>query len=276
MIQHLSGPLGTMDESGAAGSDRPGDSKPMQSEPDLLRHSPRALHEQLTDRLRAELASSYRAGDRIPTEGEIMQAHRLSRVTVRRALQTLVDDGVLVRRQGKGTFLASQRPRVVHRIDRFGPFLDAFTASGVEVQVTLLDFRWEGPGALPDVLRAGQRKALVYDRLYATDGFAHGLNRITLPGEFGEAVTTRHAETMGIYQILREVLGIVPQRAEFELISELPGTALARALRISPSTPLLVLDRISFDASGRAVERTRHHLLPEVYRLAFGLAPGPG
>lgn len=153
------------DENGLIGVEPPTEDHAAQVGPDLLRQSPRALHEQLTDRLRAELASGYRAGDRIPTEGAIMQAHHLSRVTVRRALQTLVDDGVLVRRQGKGTFLAGQRPRVVHRIDRFGPFLDAFSASGVQVEVTLLDFRWEAPEVLPAVLRAGQRKALAYDRL---------------------------------------------------------------------------------------------------------------
>ncbi len=248
-------------------------------EPDLLRQSPRALHEQLTDRLRAELASVYRPGDRIPTEGDIMRAHRLSRVTVRRALQTLVDEGLLVRRQGKGTFLASHRPRVAHRIDRFGPFLDAFRASGVEVEVTLLDFRWELAGELPPAFGTSKAKALVYDRLYSTDGFVHALNRITLPGELGEAVTPRHAEAMGVYQVLHEVLGIVPARAEFEVISELPDVALARALRISPSTPLLILDRTSFDASGRPVENTRHHLLPEVYSLNFGIqaaAPAGG
>ncbi len=245
----------------------------VERQPDLLRQSPRALHEQLTDRLRAELAAGYRPGDRVPTEEQIMRAHGLSRVTVRRALQTLVDEGLLVRRQGKGTFLAGRRPRVAHRIDHFGPFLDAFTASGVEVDVTLLDFRWEAAGALPGGFGARKGKALVYDRLYSTDGFAHALNRITLPGLLGEAVTPRHAEAMGVYQILREVLGITPARAEFEIISELPDIALARSLRISPSTPLLVLDRTSFDSGGRAVEHTRHHLLPEVYRLVFDIDP---
>lgn len=241
----------------------------------LMRQSPRALHEQLSDRLRAELAAAYRPGDRVPTEADIIRMHGLSRVTVRRALQTLVDDGVLVRRQGKGTFLAGRRPQVVHRIDRFGPFLDAFAASGVEVEVALLDFRRVAAADAPAALQAGGRQALIYERLYATEGFPHALNRITLPGDLGAAVTAGHAAAMGIYRILNEVLGIVPARAEFEIITELPDATLARALRISPSTPLLILDRTSFDAAGRAVERTRHHLLPEVYRLAFGLAAEP-
>lgn len=242
-------------------------------EHDLMRQNPRALHEQLADRLRSELAAAFRPGDRIPTEGDIMRAHRLSRVTVRRALQTLVDEGLLMRRQGKGTFLASRRPRVAHRIDHFGPFLDAFTSSGVDVQVTLLDFHWDSANRLPPSFSPDRGKALVYDRLYSTDDLPHALNRITLPGDLGEAITPRHAEAMGIYQILREVLGVVPALARFQVTSELPDVVLARALRISPSTPLLVLDRTSFDASGRAVENTRHHLLPEVYRLDFQLQP---
>ena len=128
------------------------------------------------------------------------------------------------------------------------------------------------PTEIHPALASGERRALIYDRLYTTAGIAHALNRITLPGDLGEAVTPGHAETMGIYQILREVLGIAPARAEFAIVSELPDAVLARQLCISPSTPLLILDRISFDAGGRAIERTRHHLLPDVYRLTFGLS----
>ena len=70
---------------------------------DLRRESPRALHQQLSDRLREDLLRDYTQGQQIPTEEELTQRYGVSRVTVRRAIQTLVEQNVLLRRQGKGT-----------------------------------------------------------------------------------------------------------------------------------------------------------------------------
>jgi GntR family transcriptional regulator len=240
----------------------------------LRRRSVRALHEQLSDRLRVEYTSSYRAGEQIPTEEEIQRIHGVSRVTVRRAIQTLVDRGILIRRQGKGTFLAGSRSRILYPIDRFGPFTDALVAAEEPVRVTLLDFRWiEAPLS---GFEAASGPALVYERLYeAADGSPHALLRIMLPAEIGEKVSRAEASEMGIYQILQDHLAITPMRAEFHISSELPDALLANKLRISPSTPLLILDRRSFDRRGRVVERTIHYLLPEVYKLSVNVRRPP-
>lgn len=243
----------------------------------LRRGSARALHEQLSDALQADFLASYKAGDQIPTEAALGHIHGLSRVTVRRAIQTLVGRGMLVRRQGKGTFLASPKPRIVHAIDRFGPFTDAFAASAETVTVTLLGFEWLKDDQTPEPFRsaAGKSaagKALAYERLYVTADVPHALVRILLPADLGERVSRADASRMGVYQILEERLGIRPARAEFQISSELPDARLAGALRVSPSTPVLTLDRTTYDRDGRAVERTTHHLLPEIYKLSVSVA----
>lgn len=232
----------------------------------LDRKSPRALHEQLSDLLRVELVSSPRSDEAIPTEKQIGQTYGLSRVTVRRAMQTLVEQGVLIRRQGKGTFLARSKPSVVYEIDRFGPFMAAFHTSQQKVSVNVLDFAWINGDEVPQEL-GSEQSALRYVRLYATDGVPHALLEIMLPARVGEKVSRADAAAMGIYQILQERLGLRPVSASFNISSELPNPALVRALRVSPTTPLLVLERISYDANGVAIERTVHHLLPDVYKL---------
>lgn len=242
-----------------------------QNDSGLRRESARALHEQLSDRLRAEFFSTYKQGDQLPTEEAICHAHGLSRVTVRRAIQTLVHQGFLIRRQGKGTFLASQKPRIIHAIDRFGPFMDAFAESAEAVHVKLLEYGWAGEAQVPEPFRTAGDKFLVYDRLYETGGTPHALVRILLPCDLGERVSREDASLMGVYQILEQVLGVLPVRAEFQISSELPDAKLAGALRVSPSTPLLILNRTSYDESERAVERTIHHLVPDVYKLSVSV-----
>ncbi len=233
----------------------------------LARENARPLHEQLSGRLRAELLAKYSAGDQIPTEESICETYGLSRVTVRRAIQTLVDNGELIRRQGKGTFLAAPKPRVICEIDRLGPFMAAFAAWGENVSVRLLDFAWVSDEKVPQEFEK-QKEALIYTRLYETDGTPHASLRIAIPGHLGDKVSRGHAATMGIYQILQERIGVTPWRANFLISSELPDAQLAERLRVSPTTPLMVLERVSFDKDDNVIEKTVHHLLPEVYKLS--------
>lgn len=236
---------------------------------ELRREDPRALHEQLSARLRMEFLSAYPAGHQIPTEEAICQAYNLSRVTVRRAIQTLVDQGLLIRRQGKGTFLAQPRPRITYEIDRLGPFMDAFAASGERVTARLVGFHWENEKQVPACF-APAKSVLLYERVYETEGNPHGCLQIALPAHLGERVSRSDAAGRGVYNILRG-LGAEPHRASFNISSELPDQVLAVRLGVSLTTPLLLLERISYDESGAALERTVHHLLPEVYKLSVNV-----
>lgn len=237
----------------------------------LARKNARPLHEQLSDRLRAELLFAYRAGDQIPTEEAIGGTYGLSRVTVRRAIQTLVESGILIRRQGKGTFVSPPKPRIICEIDRLGPFMAAFADSKENVSVRLFDFVWVTGDQVPATFE-GHESALVYNRIYETEGTPHASLRITLPGHIGEKVSRGDAAMMGIYQILQEKVGAVPWRANFLISSELPDAQLVERLRVSATTPLLVLERVSFDKKGNVIEQTIHHLLPEVYKLSVNVA----
>ena len=83
----------------------------------LNRDSPIALHRQLAQRLREAIAGgTYKQGDSIPTEQALMAQHSVSRITARQAVMQLVTEGLLVRRQGKGSFVTA--PPVQHQAVR--------------------------------------------------------------------------------------------------------------------------------------------------------------
>ena len=72
----------------------------------LRQASPETLHEQLRERLRADiLGGLYRPGGLIPTEADLITSHGVSKTTVRRAIQDLTQEGLLVGHRGKGTFV---------------------------------------------------------------------------------------------------------------------------------------------------------------------------
>ena len=240
----------------------------------LRRGDPRALHEQLSARLRTEFIAVSPPGQQLPTEETICQTYNLSRVTVRRAIQTLVDQGLLIRRQGKGTFIAAPRPHITYEIDRLGPFMDAFASSGEQVTAHLVDFYWGTGKQVPECF-APAKSVLLYERLYETGGSPHGFLQIAIPPHLGERISKADTKCIGVYQILRERLGVEPYRASFNISSALPDHVLAGRLGISPTTPLLSLERISYDAAGAALERTIHYLLPEVYKLSVNVQAKP-
>jgi GntR family transcriptional regulator len=69
------------------------------------------LYARLKIALRQLIAAGMKPGDQLPTEANLCDTYGVSRITVREAMQVLEAEGVIVRRQGKGTFVADPRPR---------------------------------------------------------------------------------------------------------------------------------------------------------------------
>ena len=77
------------------------------------------LHKQVENALRQEIESGiWAVGDRIPSEAQLSEKYGVSRVTVRNAISRLVEDGLLVRLQGKGTFVSSHPIQSNVRVSR--------------------------------------------------------------------------------------------------------------------------------------------------------------
>lgn len=235
---------------------------------ELARGSARTLYEQLTDHLREYLLAQHDVGGQLPTEESLMQMYSVSRSTVRRAIQSLVDDGVLVRRQGKGTFVARATPKIVHSIDRLAPFMETFKQAGASLRTTVIDFSWTDKPELPENLTGWETPVLSYRRLYVSNGIPHAVTRVYLPRRLGERVSRSDVEAMPLYELLQNKLHVVLSDAEFLVSARPTSRELSQILELSSSTSLLVLERISRDSSGNAVETTTHFLRPDVYQLS--------
>lgn len=73
-----------------------------------LNNVPLTLQEKLYNELSSQIKSGkYKPGDKIPSEPQLVNIYKISRVTVRNAIQQLVDEGILIKKHGKGTFVKS-------------------------------------------------------------------------------------------------------------------------------------------------------------------------
>ena len=92
------------------------------------------LYQQVIDIIKNEINSgAYKAGVRIPNEFELAESYKVGRVTVRRAIEELVQQGYLTKRQGKGTFVnAPKLKRKIRQKDDVQSFSDACRVNGME------------------------------------------------------------------------------------------------------------------------------------------------
>ncbi|HXZ51366.1 MAG TPA: GntR family transcriptional regulator [Burkholderiales bacterium] len=215
----------------------------------------RQIKELLLDGLRG---GEWRPGDAIPSEIELAARFRVSQGTVRKAIDELATENLLVRRQGKGTFVATHGERQVRfRFLRLAP--DG--GEPVAPERRLLDFRRARAGA--DLARALQLKTgdgvLVLKRLLVFGGDPVVLEEVWLPGALFKGLTaaaiTEHKGAL--YNLFETQFGTRMVRAEEKLKARNADAASAELLAVAPGHALLEVERLSYTYGDRPVEWRR-------------------
>jgi GntR family transcriptional regulator len=222
---------------------------------EIDRSSPVPLYHQLAEQLSASIASGVlQPGD--PFENEVAVAERLqlSRPTVRRAIQELVDQGMLVRRRGLGTTVANRK---VHRRIELSSLFDDLRRDGREPRTTVVEHRVvtdERAAAALDL--AADTPLLHLVRVRLADDSPLALMHNWLPPAYSD-LTREELEVNGLYAALRE-RGVKPVVAQQTIGARMPTASERRSLAIKGSQPVLTMSRMAFDAAGLAVEFGDH------------------
>ena len=140
----------------------------------MVKNSIIPLYQQLSDEIKSQISEGkLKAGDRLMTEAEFSQQYEVSRITVRKAIELLVDEGYVMRKQGIGTFIAEKKlRRVVDSDNLVCSFSETSRMSGQEPSSDLLSVEWVVPDAsVQNHLHIGENeKTLKIVRLRKIDG----------------------------------------------------------------------------------------------------------
>jgi DNA-binding GntR family transcriptional regulator len=222
--------------------------------------SPVPLYHQMAKAIEQDIETgALTPGERLENEIALAQRLRVSRPTARRALQELVDLGMLVRKRGVGTQVAPTR--VHRRVDLTGLF-DDLLSSGRAPTTTVLEYS-VGPGTpeISNVLEIPPGAEVVtVRRLRYADGEPLALmnNHLAL----AIAPTYEELNDLGLYAALRGH-GIEIHMAQQSIGARKATAAEARILNEKPKAALLMMERTAYDAAGRAIEHGVH-----VYRAS--------
>ncbi|ANY09432.1 hypothetical protein AFB00_27915 [Pseudonocardia sp. HH130630-07] len=220
------------------------------------------MHEQLAARLR-DLATRLGPGGRMPPELELSTEYSVSRTTVRRAVATLVAEGLLIRRQGSGTFVTEGR--VSHPLDSLRPVVSMFAGAGRYPEGRIQRFEWTEHGPALAALKSAS--GLAIRRVYLIDDVPQGLVDITLPREIGARITREQIEEKPIYQILERDLGLTLGHGDMTFASISASPDAAEVLNVPVGDPLLSLSRLTYDDDGRIIEHASYSLIAGLFEL---------
>lgn len=240
----------------------------------LLAPAFRPLYEQIKILLTQSLvAGEWKPGEAIPSEIELAGRFRVSQGTVRKAIDELASEHILVRRQGKGTFVASHsEPSYQYR------FLRVMPDSGEKLHPNSVFVDLRRGKANAEVARALGVKAgsavHLVKRVLSFRGRPVILDEMILSaGRFPGLTMARLEEYQGsMYSFYEAVYGLRMIRAEERIRAVAAEAPVAALLAVKPGTPLLCVDRIAYTYGDAPVEWRRGLCLTDGFSYTNELA----
>lgn len=213
------------------------------------------LHRQMFLVLHDEIVrGALEPGSALPTEQTLCEQFGVSRITVRRALADLAEEGLIRRKHGVGSFVLdtpSNRPREVG-----GSYMDELRQVEFETEVEVVEFGIRGaPRSVAEVM-VGQDRVLHALRLRRARRTSEPLmtTEVWLPVELSESVTEAGLIARPLYQLLAEA-GVALERIDHELTAEIAGPLSAQLLGTPIGSPVIRVNRVAY-ANG-----SPHHVM---------------
>jgi GntR family transcriptional regulator len=208
------------------------------------------VRETLLDRIKSGVWSP---GQLIPNEFDIAAELKVSQGTARKALDTLAADGLVVRRQGKGTYVVEHTPA-----NMLFRFFHVYDAAGRQVLP-------DSPSVRPRVVAASSVQAnalglaadtpvIQIDRVRTRDGKPFSIEMIALPEAMFPGLSQAESVPNTLYDLFQKSYGILVARADDKLAAVIASAREAELLGLTVGAPLLRIERVTYDLAGTPVE----------------------
>ena len=202
------------------------------------------------------------SGDRIPNEDELCEMFGVSRITVRKGVSILCSEGVLEKRQGKGTFVGT--PGVITETSGISGFYESCRKKGLKagaevihvkmVKATKMDEEELGIAGNGEVLetlrvRFADNVPVMLEKNHFSPAYSY-LTDCDLEGS--------------LYNLLRGY-GAEPKTAEHDISMRFPDALTAKRLSVTENSPLIFLREVIYDQKGRPLHNSEQWIRGDIF-----------
>lgn len=212
--------------------------------------------------------------DALPSERDLATELNVSRVTVRKALEGLVEEGVVEQRHGSGTFVSNQEPRLQQGLSHLTSFSEDMRILGRRTTSDWLlrSLEHVRPAEAMQLAISPGSFVCQFHRLRRADGVPVAVERACVPASI---LPDPALVTDSLYAAM-EAAGRRPVRALQRLSAENLGEGDASLLGVSPGHAVLSIVRVSFDADDKPVEHTHSYYRGDAYDFVAELTLSRG
>lgn len=206
----------------------------------------------------------FKGGDKIPSEEELRKMYGLSRVTVRTAIDSLVGQNILVKKQGKGTFVAV--PFLENNSEQLKGFSDIFASHGYDLKKKILSMAIidASPDCMRDFGLKQEDKVIEIRRLLYANDIPVILEKILLPLTFSFVL---NEDLRGsLYKILCKH-NIYPTMAKKQIDICYATPEEAQLLGVKPKTALFLCTDYVNNHEGHCIHKSRQIIRSDIYKL---------
>ncbi|MEA3334974.1 MAG: GntR family transcriptional regulator [Chloroflexota bacterium] len=238
------------------------------TEDQIYRHSKLPLYHQLHEILRGGIMrGDWLPGEMLPPESQLIEQYQISRTTVRQVFDMLVNEGLVYRQRGRGTFVS--QPTIEQSQVRIVSFTEDMRQRGLEPGTQVLE-----AGLLPapnDIARilgvpAGSELAHI-QRLRLANDEPLSMEDAYLVHRYCPGILQRDYASDSLRRTLEQFYGVRLERATQVTRAVPASNSLSEHLGVNPGSATLFLERVSYDLEQQPVEFLRIYYRGDRYSL---------
>lgn len=227
------------------------------------------LYYQLRDKLRVLIDDNLAVGDQIPSENELVVRYKVSRNTVRLAIESLIKEGVVYRLQGKGTFVSPKQMR--YDLQRLVSFTEDMRRRGLKPETRLLGLTRTIP---PDQVSQGlalppEGETFEIKRLRLADGEPMAVSTTYIPCHLVPGLDEGSLVADSLFKTIENKFHLKIGYADRTLKAASADAFQAELLQVEPGFPLLLIEGVAYLDNEMPIEYVIIRYRSDRYEFAY-------
>ena len=233
----------------------------------MFKKKGKPLYIQLKNFLLKDIKENFKPGEIIPAEPQLEKLYNVSRITVRKAIEELEREKIVKKMQGKGTFVLEQK--ILYDANKIGSLTQRLSKQNHKLETSSIEFQIiEEEHYVKDLLVCEKLLCIKRIRLLNNVPFASMRNYL----DFSKVPNIEEKFNIeSLYTFLKSEYGIEFIHADETVEAYAPSKEEAMKLNIKDSTPLLYLQRLSFDKKNNPIEYSDIRIRADMYKHKISL-----